>query len=227
MTAVYVGTQGKRYFWHINLICKESPQIAARLHLKKEENDMEASQLDSSDKNAVLELEFASHDAKHFSVITDWLYSRTLDSLSDMLSFNPILEVYKTACSLDIEALQNDLMDLFQYQVCEQKMELALLLNSLTEINMYYPESGMRRFLLTLAAVKMRIRPGAYSDLNNDDPYQLDDLFSEPDLAKELMTCYWNEESSTMDNLILPYHWHQNGSECKNKDCQGSNASVT
>ena len=212
---VHVGQGGKRYYWHTELIRKESPLIASRLNIQDITSNKAISEPMSKDAEGVKQLFFLSHDPNHFDIITEWLYKRDLEATSPPISAPLVRSVYMTACSLNMEALQNDLMDLYQTRIRPEKHSIGRILDRLGEVNTEYPESGMRRFLLDHAAVKIRLSPETFTALRDENSHRLDTLFSDKDLARDLMLRVWDDGTPTRDVQQMTFHSHKNGSKCK------------
>jgi len=215
---ILAGKDLKRYFWHEDLIKRESPLIAAKIDKWHDEHPA---------ATYVFNIEFREGAPDCFQIITDWLYDNDKSSLRKRLGelgSNFTIRLYEAALDLELERLQNDVMDHMRLNLWARDLGISRLIRILLYFQKRRANSPMRAFLVGALANEINNHPGRYAETSNSDPEQVAKLFAYPELAEELMfgVCDWRNPKSrkqgpfarSLQDIDCLFHKHDNGSEC-------------
>ena len=198
---VCVGTERKWYYWHIGLICQESTYIASCLNTRQAHLKTTIPDPTAEDASNLLSLEFPSESPEHFHLISEWLYAHDLSSVSKPAAMTPIFDLYRTACRLGMEALENYLIDMMHKHTDDwlKTKPLATMLSTLKVKHISAPGSRMVDLLQEAAAIRIAQAPKEFTAMENNQSALFRELFAAGDLMRRLMLKAWDEETATLD----------------------------
>ena len=212
---IVVGEEWKPYYWHQDLIKKESPFIANEIEQWYKDNP-------EAEHTPIIEL---PGQLDCFQTITEWLYNKS--SVHDRLSqldYNFAVRLYETGESLELERLQNDVVDFMRISRLVSSLTIRATVLALLRFEQNSPDSSIREFFVDVLAQKIDDYPGTYIDFSKANPDPVAKLFACPKSAQQLMlsVCYRRDIRigrqsafvSSIKYIDCMYHKHDNGSEC-------------
>ena len=209
-----VGSEGKRYHWHEDLITQESPFFKSRIAEWYEANE---------DDNLLPLIELPEAATDCFQIISEWLYKPSISARLEELGCSFACSLYQAATDYGIERLQNDIIDFLRTSQKVQVLGLRVLALYLLRAQTHRPEFPMQEFWLSALAYKIACNQGRYAGYAKANTEQVAKLFSYPKVAEHLMllVCdYYSPRSRQIRPFVRDlteycmFHRHENGSEC-------------
>ncbi len=211
---VDVGTECKRYYWHQDLIKKESPFIAAEIDRWFQENP--------ENENAPTIL-VPKGQAECFQIINKWLYNTSsIQVRLPKLDIRFHCRLYEAATDLELERLQNDVVDYLRTNGQLANLNTKTTVSLLLHFQENRPNSPICELLVAALATRVDHQPQSYTNFAKAHPEQIAKLFANPKLAEKLIWSICAREdpydrtpfAHSMEVINCMFHKHDNSSEC-------------